>query len=64
MWDLGRSQASEFLCRVLDRPERVGYTALPIPLSRSESLGANDRIFEEIANFHFELLAQELPARQ
>jgi hypothetical protein len=62
MWDLGYSQASEFLCRVLDRPERVGYAALSILLSRSESLGADNRIFKEIANFYFELLAQELLA--
>jgi hypothetical protein len=57
MWDPGRSQASEFPCRVLDRLERVGYAALPIPLSRLRSLGADDRIFEEIANLYFELLA-------
>ena len=61
MWDPGRSQASESLCRVLDRPEKVVYAALSIPLSRSGSLGADDG---EIANFHFELLAQGLPARQ
>jgi hypothetical protein len=30
---------------------------LSIPLSRSESLGADNQIFREIANFHFELLA-------
>jgi hypothetical protein len=64
MWDLGRSQASEFPCRVLDRPERVGYAALSISLSRLKSLGADNRIFEKIINFHFELLAQELPAQQ
>jgi hypothetical protein len=64
MWDPGRSRASESLCRVLDRPERVGYATLLILLSRSGSLGANDRIFGEIANLHFELLAQGLPARQ
>jgi hypothetical protein len=62
MWDLGRSQAFEFLCCVLDRPERVGYTTLSISLSRSESLGVNNQMFREIANFHFELLAQKLPA--
>jgi hypothetical protein len=64
MWDLGRSRASEFPYRVLDRPKRVGYATLSIPLSQSESLGADNRIFEEITNFHFKLLAQELPARQ
>jgi hypothetical protein len=38
--------------------------ALSIPLSRSGSLDANDRIFKEIANLHFKLLTQGLPAWQ
>jgi hypothetical protein len=42
----------------------VGYITLLILLSWLESLDANNQIFEEIANFYFELLAQELPAWQ
>jgi hypothetical protein len=37
---------------------------LLISLSWLKSLSVNNRIFKEIANFHFKLLAQELPAQQ
>jgi hypothetical protein len=62
MWDLGHSQAFKSLCYILDCPEKVGYTALLIPLSQSKSLNANNQIFKEITNFHFKLLTQKLPA--
>jgi hypothetical protein len=55
---------SEFLCYILNCPKRVSYVTLSTLLSWLRSLSANDQIFKEIANLHFKLLAQELPARQ